>query len=442
MIRTMPSLPSVDVLQAGVANPQPTYVYDLERLRDRCRELEGIPVKGKSIFFATMANDHAAILSCIRGRGHGVFVNSPRHFRLVRDLGFAPSRIVYAATNMTADEMEMCLKAKVRVILDSIGQLQLFARLAKPGQNVGLRLSVGSALDGVQMWEDPSYRFGLMPAELPLAVEIARQHEVSIVGAHSYFGTDLTSAELLADGMERLGRAADLLPDLRYLDVGGGFGVTTRGEAGFNLESYGRLAAKVMADHERRRGRPLELALEPGRYLAASCGFFFVKVIDVKTRLDRVFVGTNGSVAIFPRLLVYPDRAVHPCEILGMRRDQPSLEAPVYVCGNSTYSRDFLARNVRLPLPQPGDTILFHNAGAYCRSMITDFLGKDRPAEVVVNADSQPEIDSSELLDGPASAHVLRDRKTSSSVPANGVHRSGNGTTLIGMNGNSRRRPV
>lgn len=230
---TRPSI-SVDILNAGVVRVRPTYVYDLERLRERCRDLEAIPVGRKSIFFATMANDHPAILSCIRDLGHGVFVNSPRHLRLVHELGFTPAHIVYAATNMMAEEMELCLQLGVRLILDSLGQLRLFAELARPGQEVGLRLSVGSALDGAELWEDPSYRFGLLPSELPLAVEIARRHGVRIVGAHSYFGTDLISAELLAEGIERLGRAADVLPDLRYIDVGGGFGVTTPGDSRFN----------------------------------------------------------------------------------------------------------------------------------------------------------------------------------------------------------------
>lgn len=404
-----PSAIPIGILQKGLAHARPTYVYDLERVRERCRELSTIPIARKSIFFATMANDHPAVLRCIRDSGHGAFVNSPRHLRLVRRLGFSPARIIYAASNMTADEMRMCEQMGVRLILDSLGQLRLFAELAKPGREVGLRLSVGSALDGATLKEDSSYRFGLLPDELPSAVAIARKHGVRIVGAHSYFGTDLISAELLADGIERLGRAADLLPDLRYLDVGGGFGVTTREDGAFDIEAYGRLAAEAMARHECRRGAPLELILEPGRYLSASCGFFFVKVIDVKERSDRIFVGTNGSVVIFPRPLMYPDQAVHRCEVIGSRGDQPPLALPVYICGNSTYSRDFLGRNLRLPLPEIGDTIVFHNAGAYCRSMITRFLGKDRPLELVVNHAIQPEIDG-ETCDADAVAPPIGPR--------------------------------
>ena len=70
-VSTQSAVP-VDILKAGVDHSGPVYVYDLERLRDRCRELAGIPVTRKSIFFATMANDHPAILGCIRDQGHGV----------------------------------------------------------------------------------------------------------------------------------------------------------------------------------------------------------------------------------------------------------------------------------------------------------------------------------------------------------------------------------
>jgi diaminopimelate decarboxylase len=336
-----------------------------------------------------MANDHPTILSFVRDRGHGVFVNSPKHLRLAIELGFEPARIVYAASNMIPEEMHLCLKAGVRLILDSLGQLQTFSKIASRGAEVGVRLSVGSALDGNAIAEDPSYRFGLLPTEIPCAINITRSKGIRIVGAHSYFGTDLINPHILPAGLELLGQAAAMLPDLQYLDAGGGFGVsTTLHQPGFNMEQYGATIASIMHEHEQHCGRSLELVLEPGRYLVAKCGFFFIQVVDIKERRDRVFVGTNGSVAIFPRPLLYPERAIHPCEIVGSRNSDPPYEFPTYICGNSTYSRDFLARNIRLPLPEPGDTLVFHNAGAYCRSMITEFLGKDRPNEIMIDSAS------------------------------------------------------
>jgi diaminopimelate decarboxylase len=96
-----------------------------------------------------------------------------------------------------------------------------------------------------------------------------------------------------------------------------------------------------------------------------------------------VFVGTNGSVAIFPRPLLHGAEARHPCHLVE-HEARPVHPLPLDICGNSTYSQDFLARKINLPLPRRGDTLVFLQAGAYGRSMITQFLGKDRPSEIVV----------------------------------------------------------
>jgi diaminopimelate decarboxylase len=363
----------------------PIYVYDLAALERRCDEIDEMPVKDKAVFFATMANDHPAILSFLGGRGYGVFVNSPQHLRLALDAGFDASRVTYAASNMTRDEMEECLLAGVRLILDSVGQVGIFCQIADPGAAIGVRLNVGSCLDGKQILQDPNYRFGILPREIPTVLELARRAGTAVTGAHCYFGTGVMEPAILLDGLARLAEAARALADLCYLDVGGGFGVSDKGDgADFDIWTYGRGAAPFLDHLESAIGRPIELVIEPGRFLTASCGYFFVSVTDVKVRDDRIFVGVNACVSMFPRPLLYPEYAKHPCELLGPRRQCALSPLPIYICGNSTYSRDFLARDVRLPVPFPDDVIAFGNAGAYCMSMVSDFLGKGRPEERVL----------------------------------------------------------
>lgn len=372
-----------DILAEGVAATSPTYVYDLARIRHRCRTVAQTISPPARFFFATMANDHPSVISCIRDSGLGVFVNSPSHLRLALDIGFDPAKVIYAASNMVPDELEAVVGAGVNLVLDSMGQLEALGRIA-PGVEVGLRVNVGTGMQGDAFRPDPSYRFGVLPSELPDAVEAARRVGIRIVGAHSYFGTDIMIPSTLVDGLAHLGRVVSSLPDLRYLDVGGGFGVPeTFDQTEFDLERYAEGAARVMAQLSARARRPLELYVEPGRYLVATSGFFFVKVVDCKVRPDRAFVGTTGSVATFPRPLLYPDRARHPCNVVGAAG--LAHPQPVYVCGNSTYSQDFLARAIELPLPPVGATLVFHNAGAYGRSMISNFLGRDHPEEIVLD---------------------------------------------------------
>jgi len=375
------------VIESGLSAESPTYVYDLSRLREKCTRLNQLPITRKRVFFATMANDHPAILSCVRACGLGVFVNSMIHLSLVLKLGFQPRQVVYAASNMAPDEMDFCVQQGVNLVLDSFGQIQTLSKIVNGDLEIGLRLNVGSALDRGEIKPDPAYRFGLLPHELPDVVSFAQHHGLKITGAHSYFGTGLMEPSVLLDGMQRLGLAAGELPDLRYLDVGGGLGIPDDlDDPEFDIAEYSRGAEKIIRGHEQRLGRELELYIEPGRYLVADSGYFFVKVIDCKLREDRAFIGTNGSVSIFPRPLLYPETAHHPCQVITGNGQRPLHRKPVYVCGNSTYSQDFLARNITLSLPQPGDTLVFHHAGAYGRSMITQFLGKERPQEIVIES--------------------------------------------------------
>jgi diaminopimelate decarboxylase len=374
-----------DVLLAGVASRKPTYVYDLGRLRARCRMLSALHLSRKRIFFATMANDHPDVLRCIHSEGLGAFVNSEDHLRLVLELGFSPSNIMYAASNMLAVEMSKCLTAGVNLVLDSLGQIETLASLRHAGAGIGLRINAGSALDGESIQQDPAYRFGVLGGELARALELASCHGIRIVGVHSYLGTNVCNSDVLLQGLKRLGDLAVQLPDLRYIDVAGGFGVPdTPGGCEFDLEDYGYRASTLARDIEKRLRHELEIYFEPGRYVVSDCGYFFVKVVDRKVRPDRLFVGTNGSVAGFPRPLLYPGNARHFCEIVGGEAREP-WPYPVYVCGNSTYSQDFLARGISLPFPAPGETLVFYNSGAYGRSMVTRFLGKEPPAELILD---------------------------------------------------------
>lgn len=376
-----------DVVTAGTSSDRPTYVYDLMTLRARCTDIGRLPIRRKSVFFASMANDHPRVIECIKDEGHGVFINSRKHMEIALGAGMPPDRMLYASSNMVSEEMRACADQGIRVVLDSVAQIRRFGQTAGAGHEIGLRVSVGF-VEGNSLCDDPGYRFGVRPSELTEAVAAAGEHGVRITGVHSYFGTNLVAAPLV-DGIGKLADAAATLPDIAFLDAAGGFGVVMPGEPAFEFDVYASGVSEHLDRLERRVGHTVRFFLEPGRYLAASCGYLFVTVVDVKERADRVFVGTNGSVATFPRPLMYPDRARHPVGIVGRSLLEEPDPRAVYISGSSTYSQDFLARDIRLPLPQVGDVLVFAHAGAYCRSMMSRFLGKDEPLEVVLDRESQ-----------------------------------------------------
>ena len=135
------------------------------------------------------------------------------------------------------------------------------------------------------------------------------------------------------------------------------------------------------------------------RAVIAGCGTLLAQVVSVKWHSGKQIVGVDTTVAN----LSVP--AVHGGyrEIVTWVGAQDCLY-PTDVCGNTTYSRDYLGRNCQLPALKIGDAIAILDVGAYGYAMSSHFLHRPRPAEVLVETGTHRLIrkreDYSILLDG------------------------------------------
>lgn len=359
---------------------EPLYVYDSEVIRSRCAHFTSLPWPASSIHFATMANACPAFLSLIRDAGVQVFVNSPGHLEAVRAVGFSGEEIVFASSAMGDSTLRMVKESGALLNLDSLGQLDRWRGLF-PASPVGIRCNIGALVQprasraGYFLGRDS--RLGLTLPELA-----GLRGDPLIRGLHLYLGTDILDLGYFQDCYQVLAKLAADFPALDYLDFGGGFGLPDADGRAFDFAGYGEFVRELMDSTSRRMGRPLRLILEPGRILAAEAGIFVCRVVDVKEREGSQLVGVNASSAQFPRPLFYPDEARHPAQLLTEREAGPVRPSSVFGC--STYSRDFLARDILLPPARPGDLLILGEAGAYCASARTDFLGFPPAREVFV----------------------------------------------------------
>jgi diaminopimelate decarboxylase len=358
----------------------PFYLYDSESIRKICNDFKEIPYEYKSIHFATMANIHPDFLKIIKKEGLHVFVNSVEHLKAVQEIGFKESEIIFTASAMSGKTMELLQQEGIQVNLDSELQLELWLRKF-PDTPVGIRCNIG---DHVKPIDNHAGCFIGSKSRLGFTrEEIARiDQKEMICGLHLYAGTDIFDIDYMLDCYKDLTGFTAWFPNLEYLNFGGGFGVSETGDSQFDFERYGRQVAKLMKETSNEFGRPLKMILEPGRIIGASAGYFVCKVNDIKVRDQITLVGVNASSVQFPRPLFYPETAKHPVTILRNGEavcDEPFQMYSIYGC--STYSRDFLARDIQLPKIKPGDTLVFGNAGSYCSSLYTQFLGFQKPKE-------------------------------------------------------------
>ncbi|MBM3461658.1 MAG: decarboxylase [Armatimonadetes bacterium] len=343
----------------------PLYIYDADAVRRAWRAFTAaFPYAPCDVHFAIVCNKNAHLVRLLHSLGAGIHANTPGDAYAAMAAGVFPSRIMYSGTNLDRDDRAFLLEHGIALNVDSLDQLRELTCAA-----VGLRLLIDDEARG--------NRIGVTAAELPQAVATG----IRIEGLHMYAGTNGMREARFLECMDRMLEASDALPDLAYLNLGGGFGIPYR--AGQPPLDVARLGAAVSARMEalcQRRGRRIRLIVEPGRVLVGAAGTLLTTVVSVKERGGRRFVGVDTTVGNIVVESVY-----HAHHRISALMDGPLLEIPTEVCGNTTHSRDFLARNCRLPALRPGDLLALHDVGAYGYAMSSHFLNRPRPAEVVLD---------------------------------------------------------
>ena len=110
-------------------------------------------------------------------------------------------------------------------------------------------------------------------------------------------------------------------------------------------------------------------------------------VVSIKWQGDKQIVGVDTSITNLAVLAVHGGyrqvvSATHASDLPTVLSD---------VCGNTTYSRDYLCRGCRLPRLHRGDLLMILDVGAYGYAMSSHFLHRPRPAEVLVQ-DGQTQL--------------------------------------------------
>lgn len=354
----------------------PLYVYEGDRLRQTIAHItQSIPYPQTQFRFATVTNGNLSLLRIFKASGWGLHANTPGDIYLGLQAGFSPTEIAYSGSNLNREEMAQLFEWGVSMWnLDSLSQLQLCCELhqrlpvaTRPPIQIGLRLNEPS-LTG-------NSRIGVRPEDFAEAVLLAQSARLSISGLHFYRGTGTNATQAFTQVVDQVLTIAGQLPDCEYLDFGGGFGYPYRHRgAAFDWGDFGRVLSHKL---EKRR---IKLVIEPGRAAIAGCATLLTTVVSVKWQGDKQIVGTDTSVAN----LSVPSVHGGYREIAAVEDSEPYYKTDV--CGNTTYSRDYLGKSCLLPKLKIGDILEILDVGAYGYAMSSHFLHRPRPAEVLLEA--------------------------------------------------------
>lgn len=362
----------------------PLYVYDASLLRSTISRItRAVPYSPTRFHFASVTNGNIELMKIYREAGWGLHANTPGDVYLGLHAGFDPAEIVYSGSNLSGEEMEQMIEWQVGTLnLDALNQLELFCHLYAQRKSASTQPRIGFRLNLPDVTGQS--RIGVRPSEFPEAISIADSFGLKISGIHFYRGTGTNSTQAFTEAIEPVIEAGRMLTDWQYLDFGGGFGYQYREERpGLDWEIFGsELARKIES-----LGRPIDLIIEPGRASIAGCAALLARVVSVKWQDEKQIVGVDTTIANITVLSVHGGHR----DIVALKETLKEKKGERYVtdvCGNTTFSRDYLGRRCSLPPMRRDDLIAILDAGAYGYAMSSHFLHRPRPAEVLIDVDS------------------------------------------------------
>jgi len=385
----------VDVLAERVG-ATPFFAYDRGLLTGRVAELRAVLPAGIDLSYAVKANPMPAVVHHLSALVDSFDVASALELRTALNTTMPPTRISFAGPGKTPAELRQAVAAGVTVELESATEAR---RLVEIGQQLRIRPQAAVRVNpdfaikgsGMRMGGGPQ-QFGVDAEQVPALLKELAGTEVDVHGFHVFAGSQNLRADILAQAqrktVELVLQLAGALPSpVRYLNLGGGFGIPYFDkDVPLDLAAIGANLAELQETKIAVQLPEARVVIELGRYIVGECGVYVTRIVDRKESRGRTFLVVDGGLhhqlaasGNFGQVL----RRNYPVAV-GNRMDEEATET-VTVVGNLCTPLDLLGDRVTLPPADVGDLIVVFQAGAYgLTASPTAFLSHPEPAEVLL----------------------------------------------------------
>ncbi|HEX9122706.1 MAG TPA: diaminopimelate decarboxylase [Actinomycetota bacterium] len=372
----------------------PVFVYDLRRIEEQARALQGAFARLAVDFrlrLALKAQRDPSVLAFVRRLGApgtresvGMDVCSPGELLHALEHGWLPEEISFTGTNVSERDLDTILSHPVHVNVDLLSQLERFGRRAR-ARAVGLRVdprrgaASGAGRQHLYSGAEHPSKFGILEEQLDDALEIARRFDLAIDTVHFHVGDGFLDDELprFAEAVEAVARMTRTLIEagcpIAEVNAGGGLGVPQGPEeTPLDVDAY----AAVLVEHLGELG--VILAAEPGDFLTKEMGVLLAEVVTLDERAGVTLVGLDAGYNVMPEHFIYGSAL----DVVACRGAGAPAVRPVTIAGNINEGDDLFAQDLPFPEVAEADVVAMLGVGSYNQSMHLDHCL--RPAARVV----------------------------------------------------------
>ncbi len=372
--------------------PTPFHIYDKKGIESCVKDLYKAFSwnKGFKEYFAVKANPNPSILKLLKQLGCGVDCASDVELKLSQSVGFLGEDIMFSSNNTKAEEFALANELGAILNLDDIGHIDTILEKSVIPKTVSIRYNPGDNVfqtKGIMGSQNES-KFGVTKKQLFEGLLRLKDEGVETFGIHAFLMSNCLAEEYYPDLAECLFSLAVEIKketgiNISFIDMSGGIGIPYyESDQQVDIFKVGEGVKKAYDEIVTPNGLEISIYTELGRYITGPYGYFVGTVLHKKETYKN-YVGIDASAVNLMRPAIYG--AYHHVTVLGKEQDERNYRCDVV--GSLCENNDKFAINRDLPEPKIGDILVIHDTGAHGHAMGSNYNGKLRSAELMLNED-------------------------------------------------------
>ena len=351
-------------------------VYNKQSIIDSIKKLKQISSIDR-LFYAMKANYNPSILNLIYENGVGFECVSPgevRHFiKSIPNIDL--NRVIFTPNFAPKSDYIFAIENNLNLTIDNLFPFEEWPNLFID-RDVSIRVDpgIGAGHHEHVVTGGNFSKFGIPVNDIVKVSEYSKKYNINIKGLHSHNGSGIKDISSWTNTANILLEIANKFPSIKTINLGGGIPIKEKlSEDNFDFNKFQDSLNKIKNDF-----LEYELWLEPGRYIVGESGVILSHVTQTKKKENYFYIGLGVGMNLLIRPPLYD--AYH--EIINLTKYKEKNEIIASIVGPICESGDKLGKDRYLPHTNEGDVLLIANAGAYVRSMSSNYNLRDMPKEL------------------------------------------------------------
>ena len=375
----------LSVLNITKKNKTPFYLYSEQQIKENYLNFaKTFKSVNPLICFATKANTNLTILKILGKLGSGADVVSSGELLKAIKAGIKPNKIVFSGVGKTEEELKLAINKKILLInVESESEARLINKIAK---KLNKKISIGFRLNpNVDAKTHKKISTGKSENKFGISIKnfftfyknIKQFKNLKIDALSVHLGSQILYDTPYKKTLNILLKViSDLKIKLKYVDLGGGFGISyEKKDKKINLNNYAKLV------HNFKKKLNCDIIFEPGRYLVGNAGILVSKIQYIKKGVNKNFIILDAGMNDFMRPALYG--AIH--DIIPINKTNKKYSEAIEFVGPICESTCKFTKYKNYQKINEGDFVAITNTGAYGSSLSSNYNTRPLIAEFLAS---------------------------------------------------------